>query len=149
MVLGVESNYVTHENKQFYPCARNQFFITAIQNSISFSSSSLETKSKQKFMFIRFLNLAKFLKNYVYHWNASVWQWELHRILLILFFAIIFEHSRKFLLCESFNVSPPLLEQVGGFRGEAYYKCNRLYNFRGEKITDCYTNITHKISSLF
>lgn len=64
-------------------------------------------------------------------------------------FVIIFEHPWKILLCESFSVSLSLLVHVGGFRGEAYCRYNRLYNFREKKITDRNTNITHKNSSQF
>lgn len=71
------------------------------------------------------------------------------KIFFSLFFIIIFGHSWKILLYESFCGIDSLLVHFVGFTGEAYYRHNMLDTSR-EKVTDScfYTNI-HKNFSQF
>lgn len=130
MVLGVESNYVTHENKQFFPCARNQFFITAIQNFVYFSSSSLRTKSKQKFMFIRF-QLAKF-KKIIFITELYLSANENFTKYYLFCSSLLFLNPLGNFCCVNHSVS--LLTASASWKGETYYKHYKLYNFRGKKL---------------
>lgn len=120
------------------------FFITAIRNFIFFPIKIIRNQINAE-IHIYQISVSWIKNSYLYHWNASVCQWEFLKIFFILFFIIIFGHSWKTLLCESFCGPDLLLVQVVGFTGEAYYRHNMLDTFR-KKVTDsyCCTNIIHK-----